>query len=316
MRQGDASEAADATLAAVEAGPVPAEAQTAILAWYRAKGRSLAFRATADPYAVLVSEVMAQQTQVSRVEEAWTQFLVTFPTIRSLAAAPPADVLRAWRGLGYNRRGLNLWRAARVVVDEHGGELPRDVAALERLPGVGPYTARAVAAIAFGMPVGAVDTNVRRVLGRLVAGSRDAVQGRELQSLADAAVPAAEPAAWTHALMDLGATICRAQAPLCAACPVRARCRYAATGGSAEQARQSAAREAPFPSTSRWLRGRILDSLRDGSGWVDVDDRIGQHERPAVEVALADLAADGLIERADGDVLRARLPVATGAASG
>jgi A/G-specific adenine glycosylase len=265
---------------------------------------------------VLVSEVMAQQTQIARVEEAWTQFLVTFPTIRALAAATPADVLRAWRGLGYNRRALNLWRAARVVVDEHGGELPRDVAALERLPGVGPYTARAVAAIAFGMPVGAVDTNVRRVLGRLVAGSRDAVQGRELQRLADAAVPAAEPADWTHALMDLGATICRAQAPRCAGCPVQARCRYAATGGAAEQARTVIAREAPFPSTSRWLRGRILDSLRDGRGWVDVEDRIGQHERPAVEVALADLAADGLIERADGDGLRARLPVATGAASG
>jgi len=290
--------------------------QTAILAWYGAHGRSLAFRATADPYAVLVSEVMAQQTQISRVEEAWTQFLGAFPTIHALAAATPADVLRAWRGLGYNRRGLNLWRAARVVVDEHGGELPRDIAALEQLPGVGPYTARAVAAIAFGMPVGAVDTNVRRVLGRVVAGSRDAVQGRELQALADASVPPAQPAAWTHALMDLGATICRAQTPLCTGCPVQAWCRYAATRGAGEQARTMRAREAPFPSTSRWLRGRILDSLRDGRGWVDVEDRIGQHQRPAVEVALADLAADCLIERADGDALRARLPVATGAASG
>jgi A/G-specific adenine glycosylase len=308
--------AADATLAAVEAGPVPAEAQVAILAWYGAHGRSLTFRATADPYAVLVSEVMAQQTQISRVEEAWTQFLATFPTIHALAAATPADVLRAWRGLGYNRRGLNLWRAARIVVDEHGGELPREVASLERLPGVGPYTARAVAAIAFGMPVGAVDTNVRRVLGRLLAGTRDALTGHELQSLADASVAAAQPAAWTHALMDLGATVCRAQSPACATCPVRDGCRYAATGGAGEQARSTPAHEAPFPATSRWLRGRILDSLRDGSGWVDVDARIGQHERPTVEVALADLAADGLIERADGDALRARLPVATGAASG
>jgi len=298
----------------------PPELQRTILDWYDLHGRRLPFRGTSDPYAVLVSEVMAQQTQVARVGEAWLSFMATFPSIRVLAKAAPADVLRAWRGLGYNRRGLNLWRAARVVVEDHAGELPRDVAALERLPGVGPYTARAVAAIAFGMRVGAVDTNVRRVLGRVVAGSRDAVHGRELQALADALVPPDEPAAWTHALMDLGATICRAQTPVCAGCPVRAFCRYAAADGAGEQARAQArarpAREAPFPSTSRWLRGRILDSLRDGSDWVDVDDRIGQHDRPAVEVALADLAADGLIERADGNALRARLPVATGAASG
>jgi A/G-specific adenine glycosylase len=259
---------------------------------------------------------MAQQTQIARVAEAWAGFMAAFPTIRAVADATPADILRAWRGLGYNRRALNLWRMAAVVVEQHDGELPRDVAALERLPGIGPYTARAVAAIAFGMPVGAVDTNVRRVLGRLVAGSRDAVEGRELQALADASVPPEEPAAWTHALMDLGATVCRAQTPRCADCPAAAGCRYAATNGAGEQARTVPAREAPFPSTSRWLRGRILDSLRDGPGWVDVDDRIGQHARPAVEVALADLAADGLIERANGHTLRARLPVATGAASG
>ena len=124
-----------------DSGRLTPELQAAILAWYDDHGRQLAFRGTADPYAVLVSEVMAQQTQVSRVEVGWTAFVAAFPTIRALADASPADVLRAWRGLGYNRRALNLWRAARVVVDEHGGELPRDLAALERLPGVGPYTA-------------------------------------------------------------------------------------------------------------------------------------------------------------------------------
>ena len=212
---------------------------------------------------------MAQQTQISRVEEAWTQFLATFPTIRALAAATPADVLRAWRGLGYNRRGLNLWRAARVVVDEHGGELPQDVAALERLPGVGPYTARAVAAIAFGMPVGAVDTNVRRVLGRLVAGSRDAVPGPRAAGARRRVRAAGGAGRWTHALMDLGATFCRARRRRCVECPARPAAGTRDAVESPEEARQAPAREAPFPSTSRWLRGRILDSLRDGSGWVD-----------------------------------------------
>ena len=290
--------------------------QAAILAWYAEHGRTLAFRGTTDPYAVLVSEVMAQQTQVSRVEAGWTAFLAAFPTIRALADAAPADVLRAWRGLGYNRRAMNLWHAARVVVDEHGGELPRDLAALERLPGIGPYTARAVAAIAFGQPVGAVDTNVRRVIARIVAGSRHALAGTALQLVADASVPPRRAADWTHALMDVGATICRPAAPACDRCPAQRWCRFAADGGALEVAPPSTRREAPFPSTTRWLRGRILDALRDGVGWVDVQARIGQHEQPAVESALADLAADGLVELATDHRLRARLPIASAAASG
>ena len=228
------------------------ELQSAILGWYDAHGRSLAFRTTSDPYAVLVSEVMAQQTQIGRVSEAWAAFLAAFPTIAALADATPADVLRAWRGLGYNRRALNLWRAARVVVEEHGGELPRDVAALERLPGIGPYTARAVAAIAFGLPVGAVDTNVRRVLARALTGSRDGLPAKELQRVADESVPRARPADWTHALMDVGATFCRPTAPRCGDCPARAQCRYAATAGAAEHApargrARRAAAEPPLP---------------------------------------------------------------------
>lgn len=300
----------------MEATRVRGRAQAAILAWYGRHGRKLVFRATTDPYGVLVSEVMAQQTQVSRVEAGWSAFMAAFPTIDALAAAPVADVLRAWRGLGYNRRALNLWRAARVVVDEHGGQLPQDVAALEQLPGVGPYTARAVAAIAFGMPVGAVDTNVRRVLGRIVAGSRHALPGGVLQPVADASVPRVRAADWTHALMDVGATVCRGSRPTCQRCPALRSCRYAATGGSMEVARATASPEPAFPSTSRWLRGRILDVLRDGIGWIDVGVPIGQHGRPAIEAALADLAADGLVERATGDGLRARLPIANAAPSG
>jgi A/G-specific adenine glycosylase len=297
------------------------ELQAAILGWYDAHGRDLPFRATSDPYAVLVSEVMAQQTQVGRVSEAWASFLAAFPTFRALAAAAPADVLRAWRGMGYNRRALNLWRAARVVVDEHGGEMPRDVAALEALPGIGPYTARAVAAIAYGMPVGAVDTNVRRVLGRTLVGSRDGLGPGALQQAADASVPRDRPAAWTHALMDVGATICRASAPRCEACPARELCLYARTRGALEApsraVRGATSRpELPFPATSRWLRGRILDRLRDGAGWVELADRIGGHDRAAIETALDDLAAEGLVERHATAVLRARLPIAIPAAAG
>ena len=126
---------------------------------------------------MLVSELMAQQTQAARAAEAWTAWMARWPTVASLAAAPVADVLRAWQGLGYNRRALNLHRAAQAIVAEHGGVVPSTVVELEALPGVGPYTARAVAAIAFRVPVGAVDTNVRRVLGRIAAGGPEAFPG-------------------------------------------------------------------------------------------------------------------------------------------
>src|SRR6185369_6681899 len=168
---------------------LPAEARAAVLAWFAEVGRALAFRGTRDPYAILVSEVMAQQTQVARVVVAWGRFMNRFPTVAALAAATPADVLRAWQGMGYDRRALNLRRAARAIVEAHGGRVPNDVAALEHLPGIGPYTARAVASIAFGARVGAVDTNVRRVLGRVLAGQdAGALTPTELQSMADASV--------------------------------------------------------------------------------------------------------------------------------
>ncbi len=290
---------------------LPEGLRDSILAWYDARGRSLPFRGTTDPYAVLVSEVMAQQTQISRVAPAWTAFMATFPTIRDLAAASPADVLRAWRGMGYNRRALNLWRAARVVVDEHGGLLPSDVAGLERLPGIGPYTARAVAAIAFGAPVGPVDTNVRRVLGRTIGGAIDAFPARELQRVADAAVPADRPADWTHALMDVGATFCRTARPLCAECPARTRCRFAAAAPVDGRVKRHGRVASPFHSTSRWLRGRIMDRLREveGAGWVVIDAPIGDHDRTTIERTLELLAAEGLVELDPASRLSARLPV-------
>jgi A/G-specific adenine glycosylase len=286
--------------------------QAAVLTWYDARARRLPFRGTRDPYAILVSEVMAQQTQIGRVGEAWQSFVNRFPTIGELAAASPADVLREWAGLGYNRRAVMLHRAARRVVDEHGGELPRSVEELEALPGIGPYTARAVAAIAFGAVVGAVDTNVRRVLGRLVAGDRGALGAATLQELADMAVAKERPVDWTHALMDIGATFCRPR-PLCDGCPIRAWCRYAAGGGrdEAPATRRPAAR---FPTTSRWLRGRIVDRLRSAAPgtWLTFWGPIGDHTHDRVIAALGAIERDGLLERDPADPSRARLPVGPG----
>jgi A/G-specific adenine glycosylase len=291
---------------------IPIDARRAILDWYAERGRPLAFRRTRDPYAVLVSEAMAQQTQAARAAEAWERFLVRFPTVFVLAAAAPADVLRQWAGLGYDRRALALWRAARILVEEHGGQVPDDLEALQALPGVGPYTARAVAALAFGQPVGAVDVNVRRVVGRVVAGDATLLTAGEMQAVADSSVPPEDPGGWTHAVMDIGATVCRPRRPRCEACPARPWCRFAMAPPlppTPGVARSRAARERPVPfeSTNRWLRGRIMTSLRaeQGPDWVRVEETIGVHARPAIEAALAGLERDGLIER-DGEG-RARL---------
>jgi A/G-specific adenine glycosylase len=306
---------------AIPADPVPIAARDAILAWYDATGRELAFRGTADPYAVLVSEVMAQQTQAARAAESWTRWMERWPTVEALADAPVADVLRAWSGLGYNRRALSLHRAAQAIVEEHGGVVPSTVAGLETLPGVGPYTARAVAAIAFRVPVGAVDTNVRRVLGRVVAGRPEAFTPGEMQALANGVVPVDRPDAWTHALMDLGARLCRPARPHCADCPVFDWCRYAvgerpdtdaATGGMNVDGPLPPRRPVPaFPSTRRWLRGRILARARDAEdgAWVTYPEAIGEHPAHAVREAVMTLAAEGLLEARERDAgPEARLP--------
>ena len=294
---------------------MPRPARDAILAWYAERGRPLAFRATTDPYAVLVSEAMAQQTQAARAAAYWERWMVRFPTVGALAEATPADVLREWAGLGYDRRAMNLWRAARLMVERHEGRVPSDLDALRALPGVGPYTARAVAAIAFGQPVGAVDVNVGRVLGRIVGGSSDSLSARELQAVADDAVPSDRPGSWTHAVMDLGATVCRPHAPRCEACPVQAWCAYASGSPRISRAgarARAAETPAPFHTTRRWLRGRILDRLRAASdgAWTTFDDQpLGGHGPSDVRVALEALARDGLIEL-DGvepDMVKARL---------
>jgi A/G-specific adenine glycosylase len=314
---------------------LPTDARAAVLTWFDTRGRALSFRASRDPYAILVSEVMAQQTQISRVEEAWSRFLGRFPSVAALAVASPADVVRAWQGMGYDRRALNLHRAARTIVAEHGGRVPRDVETLQRLPGIGPYTARAVASIAFGMPVGAVDTNARRVLGRALAGSVGLPAGA-LQSAADASVAPARPSDWTHAVMDVGAMFCRPARPRCEECPLRPWCRFAAESQPRRPPEPSAAEShrprpprtsaaesqpgrppqpspvralTPFTSTTRWLRGRIVDRLREtpGTAWADLPAAIGDHDAVAIRRAVAALARDGIIEVDPADGRRARL---------
>ncbi|HEY8799693.1 MAG TPA: A/G-specific adenine glycosylase [Candidatus Limnocylindrales bacterium] len=308
---------------------LPADARAAVLIWFEARGRALSFRASRDPYAILVSEVMAQQTQISRVVEAWARFLDRFPTVDALAAASPADVLRAWRGMGYDRRALNLHRAAKMIVAEHDGQVPRDLAALQALPGIGPYTARAVASIAFGAAVGAVDTNVRRVLGR-VFGGRAGLAPAALQAAADASVDPVRSADWTHALMDVGATLCRTTRPRCEECPLRPWCRLAKASlvsvatPAAPRMRvattprpRARAPAQPFHATSRhatsrWLRGRIVDRLRDAEdlAWTVIGAPIGDHDAIAIQRALTALARDGIVELDPADGRRARLATA------
>jgi len=203
-----------------------------LLAWYRGAARDLPWRRTRDPYAVVVSEFMLQQTRVSRVLEHWPRFLARYPTVERLARARPAAVREAWDGLGYYRRAANLHRLAQVVVKDLGGRLPSDVAALRNLPGVGDYTAGAVACFAYERPAATVDTNVARVLGRVFGRGHRGTGARghgELRDLHLAIQPKRRgKAVWTfnQAVMELGALVCTARAPRCAACPVRAACRY------------------------------------------------------------------------------------------
>ncbi|HEY8169150.1 MAG TPA: hypothetical protein VIF84_10570 [Candidatus Limnocylindrales bacterium] len=286
--------------------------QRAVLDWFAGQARTFEFRGLTDPYAILVSEVILQQTQAGRGEPAWRSFMARFPTVAVLAAASPADVLRQWSGLGYNRRAVNLHRAAQAIVERHDGLVPDDLGALQALPGIGPYTARAVAAIAFGQAVGPVDTNVRRVLGRVVVGHGDrrdlgrALTATEVQALADDLVPRGHAADWTAALMDIGATRCRPARADCTTCPLEGLCRYASERDSDHRAPRARARPAHrvaepgsrYASTRRWLRGRIMVTLADADdeAWVVIRGPIGDHDAASVDRALDGLAAEGMAE--------------------
>lgn len=255
--------------------------------WYGGAGRDLPWRRTTDPYAILVSEVMLQQTQVSRVLPAYSDFLRRFPTLGALAAASLGDVLRAWGGLGYPRRARDLHRAARA----HPGELPRTREELDALPGVGRYTAGAVACFAYGHDEPFADVNIARVLGRALRGGP--VAPREAEELDAELLPPGDAARWHHALMDLGASVCTARAPRCGECPLERLCRARASGVVAMPAR----RQAAFATSDRRVRGRILAALREASAGLTaaaLGARLGDARVPRLIAALAD---EGLVER-------------------
>lgn len=202
--------------------------QRRMLAWYRAKGRKLPWRRTRDPYRILVSEVMLQQTQVDRVKGYYRRFLRQYPSFEQLAAASEPAVRESWEGLGYYARARNLHATARIVVAEHRGWLPDDPATIRQLPGIGRYTAGAVLSIAYGQPEPILDTNAARVLSRVFAvrvrGGKSALH-RRLWEVAARVTPAHGAGDFNQAIMDLGATVCRARAPQCPVCPVRRDCR-------------------------------------------------------------------------------------------
>ena len=198
-----------------------------LLAWYRRHGRDLPWRRTRDPYEILVSEVMLQQTQVKRVLEFYPRFLARYPTAEELATAPADAVREAWQGLGYYRRAENLRRAAREVAERHGGRFPATPEELERLPGIGRYTAGAVASFAFGADAAILDTNAARVLSRVFGPGRARSRNARLWGLASAAIPPGRGYPFNQGIMDLGALICTARRPACPRCPVRRACRTA-----------------------------------------------------------------------------------------
>src|SRR5690606_30073469 len=207
--------------------------QTALLEWYRAHRRELPWRRDADPYAVWVSEMMLQQTQVATVIPFFERWLKLFPNVNALAEADEAEVLHAWQGLGYYSRARNLLKGARAVVDRHHGEVPSDVEALRALPGVGPYTAGAIASIAHGQAAPIVDGNVIRVLSRVYALAGNPTRAepkRKLWALAEALVPADSPGDFNQALMELGATRCTPRKPACVSCPIAEACLARAQG--------------------------------------------------------------------------------------
>ena len=291
-----------------------------LLAWYDADARPLPWRATRDPYAILVSEVMLQQTQAARVAPVYRAFLERFPRAEALAEAPLSEVLTAWRGLGYNRRARNLWLTAAAVVERHGGVVPRDLPALLALPGLGAYTARAVLAFAYDERQGPVDTNVGRVLARAVAGrplGRAAAQrlagalvGAPGEDPVAGGPGAGRPAAWSHALMDLGARVCLARRPRCEACPVARDCAWRRAGGpdlpgpgphpAPDPAAATATRsrpQRPFAGSDRYHRGRLVDALRVRS--LDLGELPGAaelHDAARLEQIVAGLVAEGLAE--------------------
>lgn len=273
----------------------------ALLAWGLPQLRDLPWRDTRDRWAVLVSEVMAQQTQVARVIPKWKVFMREYPTPGACADAPLADLLRLWSGLGYPRRCKHLHDAARLIVERHDGEVPGDLVALQALPGIGGYTARAVVAFADAADVAVVDTNVARVLARL---SGTPMSARQSQQLADRILPHGRAWEWNQVVMDFGARVCTARRPKCVECAVSSRCAARATIGEHwrsddDPARSSALTSKPqarFDGSDRQARGRLMRVLAErGVRRCDVAIAMQLEDSGRADRLLVDLVRDGLV---------------------
>lgn len=268
-----------------------------LIEWGSGSLRDLPWRRTRDPWPVMVSEVMLQQTSVARVLPKYEAFIAEFPGPRQLATAPLGDALRLWSGLGYPRRCRNLKSAAEVIESEHGGEVPATLESLLALPGIGQYTARAIQAFAFGVDVAVVDTNVSRVLSRLEGRSMSA---RELQALADELVPHGLGWEWNQVMMDFGARRCVARNPVCAGCPLRRHCAW--KGDGEDPARSSAGASRPqgrFDGSDRQARGRVLRAVADG---IRAEDEVIaamnlEADRPRAARIIDDLVNERLLIR-------------------
>jgi A/G-specific adenine glycosylase len=249
-----------------------------IFRWYARRNRPLPWRKTSDPYKILVSEIMLQQTQVSRVTQKYKEFLKRFPTLASLARARTSSIIRAWSGLGYNARALRLQNLARLVVQEYGKKIPDDPDILLTLPGIGKYSANAIASFAFHKDVPVVDTNIWRVLSRIFSRGHPGNDGfteRLAWRAAEMLLPRGRSRDWTLALMDLGATICTARRPLCVECPVSTTCRSAFAFNGQKVGEQKAKQEPSYCGVpNRLYRGRIVEVLRNVNG----QGKIGIHE--------------------------------------
>lgn len=268
-----------------------------VLSWIAPRLRQLPWRDERDPWKVLVSEVMLQQTSVHRVIGKWETFVERFPTVSECARSDIGDLLRIWQGLGYPRRARNLHLSARRIMSDFGGRVPGSIDELTSLPGIGPYTARAIVAFAFEGDAAVVDVNVARVLKRLVGQSLTA---RATQDLADALLPEGEAWLWNQSLMDLGATVCRTR-PMCVECPMLEICCWKGEGPDPAEA-NSGGRQVPFEGSDRQARGRLMKVLTTRDVALDeVADIMDKPIDDALRLAQA-LVEEGLVERS-GDRL-------------
>jgi A/G-specific adenine glycosylase len=285
-----------------------------LLDWYAQNGRAhLPWRETRDPYRILVSEFMLQQTQVYRVLPKYVAFIERFADFGALAEATTADVLRLWQGLGYNSRAVRLKQIAHTIVEQFGGAMPDAEAELRSLPGIGPYTVAALRAFAFDLDDAAIDTNVRRVVHRLLHGLEHPamVPAAQLDREAHELVPPGRAHDWNSALMDLGATICTARAPKCLLCPMQPACAAAPIDSPAlERARLANAKKPspqesiPFEKSTRYARGRIIDRLRElpagkRISLLDLHRDVSAHtkrSREEIDAIVAALMRDGLVD--------------------